>query len=237
MRLDLSSQIVLDKVPQKYYKPESEFDVSVLCHYEKIPAYISKSSAETSLLIARQIASKIREKQIKNEEFVFTLPGDHSAQSIYQELVGIQRKEGTSLKNVLIFNIYEFYFLHRNTLSNLIVLRKALLNHVDIDPKNVYSPNGFISKDKVLNHCRKYELAIGKVGGIDFILLYLGHSGNIEVNIPGASISSKNHLVLLDHQSKKEAINIFGSLNRVPSGATTMGLSAIMSVREITLIA
>ena len=47
----------------------------------------------------------------------------------------------------------------------------------------------------------------------------------------------RQRLVLLDQQSRKEAINTFGSLEQVPPSAVTMGISTIMRAREIALIA
>ena len=49
MRLDLSSQIVLDRVPQRYYRPENEFELSALTRYEKVPTEIYESSVDASL--------------------------------------------------------------------------------------------------------------------------------------------------------------------------------------------
>mgnify|MGYP000317160686 CR=1 FL=1 len=69
------------------------------------------------------------------------------------------------------------------------------------------------------------------------MLLGLGRAGNIGINIAGSSMNSNTRLVLLDQQSRKEAINTFGSLEQVPPSAVTMGISTIMRAREIALIA
>ena len=237
MRLDLSSQIVLDRLPQRYYRPKTEYDLSVLTRYEKIPTTILESSVDASLQIAKIIASKIQAQQAKNEKFVLALPGGHSPQTIYQELVRMHKEEGLSFSNVVVFNIYEFYPLHPESNSNLKVLKETFLDHVDIKPQNIYSLDGLISKEGILNYCKEYELTIEREGGIDFLLLGLGRSGNIGINIAGSSMNSRTRLILLDIQSRKEAINTFGSLEKVPSSAATMGLSTIMKAREIALIA
>ena len=36
MRLDLSSQISLERIPKRYFKPENAFEESALTRYEKI---------------------------------------------------------------------------------------------------------------------------------------------------------------------------------------------------------
>lgn len=236
MRTDLSSHIVLDRIPQRYYRPENEFELSALTRYEKVPTHIYESSVEASIHIANKIAKKIREKQAQNLNFVLGLPGGHSPQTIYQELVRLHKEEGLSFKNVIVFNIYEFYPLTTQSKSNLKLLKESFLDHVDIDPKNVYSPDGSVAKEEILNYCRSYENTIQEVGGIDYLLLGLGRSGNIGVNIAGSSTSSQTRLILLDIQSRKEAVNTFGSLDNVPPSAVTMGLATIMKAREIALI-
>lgn len=237
MRLNLSSQIVLDRVPQRYYRPENEFELSALTRYEKVSTHIYESSVEASILLAQKIAQKIKEKQQQGSAFVLGLPGGHSPQTIYQELIRLHKEEGLSFKNVIVFNIYEFYPLAPQSNSNLRLLKESFLDFVDIDSKNIYSPDGSVSKEEILNYCREYEQTIQKVGGIDFLLLGLGRGGNIGINIAGSSLNSQTRLVLLDVQSKKEAVNTFGSIDLVPPSAVTMGVSTIMKAKEIALIA
>jgi len=237
MRLDLSSQIVLDRVSPRYYRPENEFELSALTRFEKVPTKIYESSVEASLQVAGDIADRIREKQNSGAPFVLGLPGGHSPQTIYSELIRLHKEEGLSLKNVVVFNIYEFYPLVTQSSSNLQLLKESFLDHVDIDAKNIYSPDGFTPKEEILNYCREYEQTIQRLGGIDYLLLGLGRAGNIGINIAGSSMSSQTRLILLDTQSKKEAINTFGSIDLVPPSAITMGVSTIMKAKEISLIA
>lgn len=237
MRLDLSSQIVLDRVSPRYYRPENEFELSALTRFEKVPTQIYESSVEASLSIARDIAQKIKNKTIAGQKFVLALPGGHSPQTIYQELIRLHKEEGLSFKDVVIFNIYEFYPLAPQSSGNLKLLKESFLDYIDIDLNNVYSPDGQVRKEEILNYCKAYEQTIQNVGGIDYLLLGLGRAGNIGINIAGSSMNSNTRLVLLDQQSRKEAINTFGSLEQVPPSAVTMGISTIMRAREIALIA
>lgn len=237
MRLDLSSQIVLDRVPLRYYRPENEFELSALTRYEKVYTRIYESSVEASLQVAKEIATLIKEKQAANQDFVLGLPGGNSPLSIYEELVRMHKEENLSFKNVVVFSVYEFYPLSEGSNSNLKLLQESFLNHVDIDPKNVYSLDGTVAKEEVLNFCIDYEAKIQKLGGIDYLLLGLGRAGNVGMNIAGSSAGSKTRLVLLDVQSKKEAINTFGSIDNVPPSALTMGVSTIMKAKQVVLIA
>lgn len=237
MKTDLSSQITLERIPQRYYHPTDAFEATALTRYEKIDTRIYESSTEASIFIAKSIAQDIKLKQEKNENYVLALPGGHSPQTIYQELVRMHTEEKLSFKNVVVFSVYEYYPLPMKDSGNLQVLKDLLLDHIDIDWTNVYFPDGTIAKDLILPFCKDYEDKIQKHGGIDHLLLGIGRGGNIGVNIPGSTQNSKTRLTLLDIQSRKEAINTFGSLDNVPANAITMGISTILKAKKISLVA
>lgn len=237
MKTDLSSQITLERIPQRYYRPTDAFEQTALTRYEKVDTQIYESAKSASNFIAATIAEEIRKKQALNQFYVLAVPGGHSPQTIYEELVRLHKEEKLSFKNVVIFNVYEYYPLKKGTNCNLQVLKDLLLDHIDIDWTNVYSPDGEVSKDQILSHCKEYENKISSFGGIDHLLLGLGRGGNIGVNIPGSNFNSKTRLTLLDIQSRKEATNTFGNLDSVPVSAITMGISTMLNAKKITLIA
>lgn len=237
MKTDLSSQISLVRIPLRYYRPADAIEQTALTRFEKIDTQIYESSIEASNYIAHSIASEIKKKQQRGEFFVLALPGGHSPQTIYQELVRLHKEENLSFKNVVVFSAYEYYPLSANSGSNLQLLKDFLLDHVDIEWNNVFSPDGSISKDQIITFCKDYENKINSFGGIDYLLLGLGRGGNIGVNIPGSNLNSQTRLILLDNQSRKEAINTFSTLDQVPDSAITMGISTMLKAKKITLIA
>lgn len=236
MKKNLSSQITLTRVPTKYYRPENAYELSVLTRFENIPTSIFESADEGSVVIAREIAIEIRKKQEAGEMFVLAIPGGRSPQSVFKELVRLHQ-EGLSFKNVIVFSIYEFYPLTAEANSNIAFLRDFLLNHVDIDPANIYTPDGFMSKDMTFEFCTQYEEQIVALGGIDYILLGVGHAGNLGFNSQGSTPSARTRLVLLDNDARKEAANMFKSIENVPASVITMGMSTILSAKKISLIA
>lgn len=237
MKTDLSSQITLERIPQRYYHPTDEFEATALTRFEKINTQIYESAKSASNYIARKIGEDIRRKQDAGEYYVLALPGGHSPQSVYQELVRMHKEEKLSFRNVVVFSVYEYYPLAKNSKGNLQLLKDLLLDHVDIDWTNVFSPDGDISKDQLVSACKAYEDKIKSFGGIDHLLLGIGRAGNIGVNIPGSNLNSQTRLILLDNQSRKEAINTFGSLDLVPVSAITMGISTMLKAKKITLMA
>lgn len=237
MKTDLSSQITLERIPQRYYHPTDAFEATALTRYEKIDTQIYESAKSASNYIARKIAEDIRRKQDAGEYYVLALPGGHSPQTVYQELVRMHKEEKLSFRNVVVFSVYEYYPLPKNSKGNLQLLKDLLLDHVDIDWTNVFSPDGAIAKDQLISFCKGYEDKIKSFGGIDHLLLGIGRSGNIGVNIPGSNINSETRLTLLDAQSKKEAVNTFGSIDLVPVSAITMGISTMLQAKKVTLMA
>ncbi|MDR3142774.1 MAG: glucosamine-6-phosphate deaminase [Tannerellaceae bacterium] len=237
MKTNLSSQISLTRIPTRYYRPENAYEESVLARFEKIPTTIYESADEGSLAIAKEIASRIRKKQEAGRPFVLGLPGGRSPQSIFRELVRMHTEESLSFQHVVVFNLYEFYPLKSTTFSNLSYLKDYFLDHIDIKPENIYSPDGFLSKKDIHDFCWDYEEDVKKWGGIDYMLLGIGHAGNIGFNGAGTTVSSITRLILMDNDSRKEASKVFKSIDNVPEGVITMGLSTIFHAKEIVLMA
>ncbi|MDR1258467.1 MAG: glucosamine-6-phosphate deaminase [Tannerellaceae bacterium] len=237
MKTNLSSQISLTRVPARYYRPENAYEQSVLTRFEKIPAIIYESADEGSRWIAGEIAGRIREKQASGKPFVMALPGGRTPQSVFKELIRLHKEERLSFRNVIVFNLYEFYPLSSMAFSNLTYLKDYFLDYVDILPENIYSPDGFMSKENIFDFCLHYEQKIEEVGGLDFALLGIGHAGNIAFNSPGAGGNTSTRLVLIDNDSRKEASRIFKSIENVPDGVITMGISTILKAGEIVLMA
>ena len=60
MRTNLSSQISLNRVSPKYYKPENAVERSVLTRCEKVPTDIYETMEEGVQHIANEITAKIQ---------------------------------------------------------------------------------------------------------------------------------------------------------------------------------
>ena len=237
MKTNLSSQITLTRIPKRYYHPDNAYEHSFLTRHEKVPTYIHDSVNEASLAIAQELADRIREKQQLSQNFVLAIPGGRSPQLVLNELIRMHVEEQLSFWNVVVFLVYEFYPLTSSVCSNLAYLKDFFLDCVDIDPYHIYCPDNFMDKDSIFEYCRQYDQQIDDMGGIDYLLLGVGHSGCIGFNTPGASISSHTHIVMLDSDSRKEAARFFHTIDHIPSGVITMGLATILKAKNIILMA
>ena len=238
MRTNLSSQITLNRVSTRYYRPENAFERSVLTRMEKVPTDIYESPEVGAAQIALDVAQVIREKQKAGRFCVLALAGGVSPRGVYSQLVRMHREEGLSFRNVIVFNLYEYYPLAADAInSNLNALREMLLDQVDIDKQNIFSPDGTIPKDTIFEYCRLYEQRIESFGGIDIALIGIGRVGNIGFNEPGSRINSATRLILLDNASRNDAAKIFGSIDNTPVSSITMGVQTILNARKIYLLA
>ena len=238
MKTNLSSQITLNRVSPRYYRPENAFERSVLTRLEKIPADIYESAEEGANHVAYEIAQLIRDKQKAGRFCVLALPGGNSPRNVYSALIRIHKEEGLSFRNVIIFNLYEYYPLTSDAInSNLNALKEMFLDHVDVDKQNIFSPDGTIPKDTIFEYCRLYEQRIESFGGLDAVLLGIGRVGNIGFNEPGSRLNSTTRLILLDNDSRNEASKMFGSIESTPISSITMGVSTILAAKKIYLMA
>ncbi|MDD2245602.1 MAG: 6-phosphogluconolactonase [Proteiniphilum sp.] len=237
MRLDLSSHITLEGVPKKYYRPENDYEEYNLSRYEKLPLAIYEETNKAAKKIANDIVKEMLKLKQTGKQFVLGISGGSSPLPIYEELVRQHREENLSFSNLVVFNTYEFYPVMDFAYSNLQMLKDFFLNRIDIKPENIFSPDATIEKDLIAENCEVFEKDLQRMGGLDYLLLGLGSKGNLAFNMPGSSLHSQTRLVMLDGDSRKDIARNFGSLDKVPVSAITMGLSDMMEARKITIVA
>ena len=205
---------------------------------EKIHNVIFDNSKSGSKAVAREIADLIRYKQTKKQKCILGLATGSSPITVYEELVNIHKKEKLSFKNVITFNLDEYYPISsENTESYYTFMHQHLFDHVDINKENINIPKGDLKKNEIEKYCKSYESKIEKLGGIDFQLLGIGRTGHIGFNEPGSSINSITRLIKLDYLTREDASKAFGGIYNVPKTAITMGVSTILSAKRIVLLA
>ena len=204
--------------------------------FEKIHSVVFESASVASKVVAKEIADSIKEK--KNKPFVLGLATGSSPIGVYKELVRMHKKEGLSFKNVITFNLDEYYKISKDdNKSYYSFMHRHLFSHIDIPKENINIPDGKISEDKIQDYCVKYENKIKRYGGIDFQLLGIGRTAHIGFNEPGSNINSETRLIALDEITREDASTEFNGLDFVPKKAITMGISTILKSKRIVLLA
>ena len=161
-----------------------------------------------------------------------------SPKGLYAELVRMHKEEGLSFKNVITFNLDEYYPMEPDSINSYVrFMKELLLDQVDILPENYHIPDGTLSKEEIADYCANYEAKIEALGGIDLQILGIGGNGHIGFNESGSLQNSKTRLVALDHITRVAASKDFSGLGNTPRTAITLGIKKIMEAKQVILMA
>ena len=206
--------------------------------FEKIKSTIYDDSSTASLFVARQISDLIISKTKRGEKIVLGLATGSSPVKLYDYLVHFHKTEGLSFKNVITFNLDEYFPMEPNSIHSYVrFMNEHLFDHIDILKENVHIPDGNININESKIFSEAYEKRIANAGGIDVQILGIGRTGHVGFNEPGSSIGSKTRLIRLDSITRADAASDFFGQENVPSKAITMGVGSILSAKKIYLLA
>lgn len=205
---------------------------------EHIPVTVYGASSQASSAVAAEIAELIRQKALHGQQAVLGLATGSTPTSVYAELVRLHRDEGLSFRNVVTFNLDEYWPMEpveRQSYHRF--MNENLFDHVDLPKEQRHIPSGTVPREEVLEHCEVYEQAIRKAGGLDLQILGIGRSGHIGFNEPGSPRDSRTRMITLDRVTRMDAAEDFFGEWHVPRKAITMGVETILSAKRVVLVA
>jgi len=206
--------------------------------FERMPVSIFTDHEELSLRVAQEIAQLIKERTSHGERTVLGLITGTMIVGVYREWIRMNREEGLDFRNVVVFNLGEYFPISPDGLqSNARFLRENLLDHINIPDTQIHLLRGDIPRSQVEKACKDFEKAIRAEDGIDVQLLEAGRMGHIGFNEPGTLPGTRTRLVTLDEATRKEAAADFFSEENVPEFAITMGMGTLMEARHIYVVA
>jgi glucosamine-6-phosphate deaminase len=155
----------------------------------------------------------------------------------YDELVNRHHeKGGFTFAHLTTFNTDEYVGLApEDRRSTRFLMNKHLFRQVDIPREQTFVPRGDAADLEA--ECKAYDLLIEARGGLDLVVLGLGHNGHVGLNEPGSSPKSRTRLVDLT-PSTLAAISggeRFRNLETTPSRAISMGMATILESRKVLL--
>jgi glucosamine-6-phosphate deaminase len=205
---------------------------------ERITTLIFEDHDALAAAVAARMAKVIRSKQEAGETTVLGLATGSTPVGVYRELIRRHREEGLSFRDVVTFNLDEYYPMEPESIHSYHeFMWENLFRHVDTDPAAVHIPRGDVPRDELGTWGEAYEEAIREAGGIDFQLLGIGKTGHIGFNEPGSGARSRTRLVTLVSVTRRDAAaDYFGEVY-VPREAVTMGIATILGAREIAILA
>lgn len=206
--------------------------------FERIKTCVCGDSREAAALVAEEIAELIQERAAAGRNVVLGLATGSTPVPVYRELVRRHKEEGLSFRNVITFNLDEYYGLsdeHPESYHQF--MWERLFRHVDIPTENVNVPSGTVDRADVYAYCDSYDKAIEEAGGLDYQILGIGRTGHIGFNEPGSARDSRTRLVTLDPLTRTDAARDFLGEANVPLYAITMGVGTILKARRLVLMA
>jgi glucosamine-6-phosphate deaminase len=156
---------------------------------------------------------------------------------IYDELGRRVARGALSLANARAFMLDEYVGLPADHPQRYrTVIREEFVDKVDIDPAQVFGPDGLAAD--LASACEAYEQAIADAGGVDLQILGIGTDGHIAFNEPGSSLASRTRIKTLTSQTRRDNARFFGgNVEAVPDHCLTQGIGTILQARHILLVA
>src|SRR5687768_15894546 len=129
--------------------------------FEKLPVTVYPNASIASKAVAARIADLIREKQKNGAIAVLGLATGATPVGVYAELVRLHRQEDLSFKNVITFNLDEYYPMQPTAPQSYVTfMNEHLFSHIDIRKQNIHIPDGTLPLEEVHDFCLEYERKI-----------------------------------------------------------------------------
>jgi len=193
---------------------------------------ITKNYEELSKVAANEMAEIIK----SNPKAILGLATGGSPIGMYKELIRMNKEGEIDFSTITTVNLDEYIGLSgEHTQSYRYFMNENLFNHINIDKKNTYVPNGLA--ENIEEECKNYDAKIADLGGTDVQLLGIGNNGHIAFNEPNQELVAGTHLTRLTEDTIKANARFFDSIDEVPKTALTMGLGGIMKSKKIIVIA
>ncbi|MBA3707989.1 MAG: glucosamine-6-phosphate deaminase [Planctomycetes bacterium] len=174
----------------------------------------------------------------KNPRLRLGLSAGRTSLLAYEELACRYHEQGKfSFAKVTAFTTDEYVGLQpEDRRSTRSIMNAHLFRQVDIPREQTFIPRGDV--ENVEAECKAFDLLIEARGGLDLVVLGLGHNGHVGLNEPGSSPKSRTRLVDLT-PSTLAAISggeRFRNLDTTPSRAISMGMATILEAARVLLV-
>ena len=154
-------------------------------NFEKIPTSIYPSADNASKSVAKEISDLIRSKQKEGKKVILGLATGSSPKKVYAELIRLHKEEGLSFKNVISYNLDEYYPMQPTAPQSYHrFMKENLFDHVDIPKNQFHLPDGTISMDDVKSFCAGYEKKLRKRVALIFSCWVLAVTGTLVLMSP-----------------------------------------------------
>lgn len=225
-------------IGKRHFEANMNSDGHTVMTQEKMSTRTFPHARDVSRAVGRRIGELVRSRLAEGRKCVLGLATGSTPVGVYDELIRLHREEDLSFRNVVTFNLDEYYPMQPHELQSYVrFMYEHLFDHIDIPKDQINIPDGLAAEDDVADYCRRYEDSIREIGGIDIQVLGIGRTGHIGFNEPGSSKRSRTRLITLDRVTRLDAASDFFGEEHVPRRAITMGVGTILDADEVILMA
>lgn len=194
---------------------------------------ICKDYDEMSLKTAEIVRDLVNQKP----NLIFCLPAGGSPIGMYEYLVKMHLENEVSFQQMITFDMDEYIGIGPdNENSYAYFMQKHFLRYVDVNPNNVYYPDG-LAKD-IDAMCEEYSEKMLAMGGLDIAITGIGDDGHVAFNEPHDYLLPRTHAVDLAPSTIKANARFFHhDETLVPKRACSIGMEDIMRTKTFIVVA
>ncbi|CAG9855653.1 unnamed protein product [Phyllotreta striolata] len=187
--------------------------------------------------ISSYMVKKINEfKPNQNKYYIIGFCLGESTINVLHSLVDAFFRDSISFRYIKLFVLEEYVNLPENhPRSNHYLMWRHLFRHVDIQPANVFIPNGNV-KD-LITECHDFEENITKSGGLNMVIGEATSDGQLSYNEPASSLGSRTRVKSLAQGKIDEKAKYFDGVENVPRTAISAGIKTIMDAQIVIICA
>lgn len=171
----------------------------------------------------------------KNNNPLLTLPTGTTPLPFYKK-ISEEYKDNKELNKFTYLSLDEYYGLEqedKRLFANW--LDREILSTLEVPSTRRITIDS--SCENVQEHCLKLEKKINMHGNIDLAIIGLGNNGHIGFNEPGSDLNSRTRKVHLTKETIAANAVYWGSLERVPKSAITLGIGTLKEAKHTLLLA
>ncbi len=187
--------------------------------------------------VSKKMADLVAEAVNEKPNLIFCLPAGASPIGMYKYLVEMFNNKEVSFKDMITYDMDEYVGIGPdNDQSYAYFMQKHFLKFVDVNPDNVFYPDGMAADlDKM---CREYSEEIFAKGGLDLAITGIGSDGHIAFNEPNDKLIPRTHYIDLEESTRINNAHFFdGNLDLVPKQAITIGMEDILRTKLFLVVA
>jgi glucosamine-6-phosphate deaminase len=179
------------------------------------------------------LAAALIENRLAGRSLVhMLLPAGHTALPFYVALRRLNASGSLMARRGRVLQLDEYCGLEPGDPHNHRSLLERELDGTGLVLSEAFDAN---ARDLAIE-AQRYEDALG-AHEIDVAVLGIGRDGRVAFNERGSHPSTRTHVVALTDATRRTALHDFGSLDKVPTHALSVGLDTLLDARELLLLA